>query len=167
MMEQTDSGEAHHHSVLITRFDHMIVSNGAARLRYISDAASVGPFYIVSKREERIRAKRHIRVLRQPRALFFLREYLRTDLENILPLALGKHIHIILSNIQIDGVVPVGAFNMIHKPESEHLGRLPQEPVIRLAARQTRAVNAGLLPRADPDCLSALHIAYGIGLGIF
>ena len=44
---------------------------------------------------------------------------------------------------------------------------LKQIPVIRLLAGQTGAVDAALLAGAHADGLSVLHIADGIGLGIF
>ena len=44
---------------------------------------------------------------------------------------------------------------------------LPQIPNIRFVARQAGAVNPALLARAYADGLAVLHIAYGIGLGIF
>ena len=43
---------------------------------------------------------------------------------------------------------------------------LPEPPVVGLVARQTRAVDAALLARADADALTILHIAYGVGLGV-
>ena len=43
---------------------------------------------------------------------------------------------------------------------------LAQEPVVRLVARQTRAVDAALLARAHADGLAVLHIADGVGLGV-
>ena len=52
MVEETYSGEAHHHVVLITCFDDMIVSHRAARFRDVADAGLMGTFDVVAKREE-------------------------------------------------------------------------------------------------------------------
>ena len=44
---------------------------------------------------------------------------------------------------------------------------LAQEPVVGLAARQPRAVDAALLTGADADRLAVLDVADGVGLGVF
>ena len=55
----------------------------------------------------------------------------------------------------------------VHKLEAQHLGMLPDQPVVRLIARQPGAVDAALLARAHADGLAVLHIAHGVGLGVF
>ena len=59
MVEQTDSGKAHHHTIFVTGFDYMVVTDRSARLCYILHATSVGALDVISKWEERIRAKRY------------------------------------------------------------------------------------------------------------
>ena len=60
-MEQTDAGECHYHVVLIAGFDHMIVTDGSARLCDIFYAALVCALDVVAEGEERIRSKSHVR----------------------------------------------------------------------------------------------------------
>ena len=82
------------------------------------------------------------------------------------PDAVRQNIHIVVAHIDVDGIVTVRTSKALLKLQGKHLRRLAQEPVVGLVSRQTRAVDAGLLARADADGLSALHIADGIGLGI-
>ena len=44
---------------------------------------------------------------------------------------------------------------------------LAEVPVVRLVPCQTGAVDAALLAGAHPDSLPVLHIAHGVGLGVF
>ena len=48
----------------------------------------------------------------------------------------------------------------------QHLRRLSQPPVVRLRARQTGAVDSGLLPGPDSDRLPVLDVANRVGLRI-
>ena len=52
MVEQTDAGECHRHSVFIADIDHVVVTDRSTRLRDIFYAALVGAFDIVAEREE-------------------------------------------------------------------------------------------------------------------
>ncbi len=52
MMEQTDTGKAHHHAIFITCLNNIIVADRAARLSHIFHAALVGPLNIVAKWKE-------------------------------------------------------------------------------------------------------------------
>ena len=54
MMEQPDSRKGHHHSILITGCDHIVVSNRAAWLCNILHAAFMGALDVVPKREESV-----------------------------------------------------------------------------------------------------------------
>ena len=57
MVEQTDTGECHRHSVFIAHIDHVVVTDRSARLRDILYATLVGTFNIIPKWEEGIRTK--------------------------------------------------------------------------------------------------------------
>ena len=57
--------------------------------------------------------------------------------------------------------------NGVLEGQIHHFRALAQPPVIRFLARQTGAVHSGLLSRAHADGLAILHIAHGIGLGVF
>ena len=63
VVEQTDSGKAHHHTIFVTGFDYMVITDRSARLCYILHATSVGALDVISKWEERIRAQRYSGIL--------------------------------------------------------------------------------------------------------
>ena len=56
MVEQTNTGECHRHSVFVAHIDHVVVTDRSTRLRDILYAALVGTFDIVAEREEGVRA---------------------------------------------------------------------------------------------------------------
>ena len=85
----------------------------------------------------------------------------------MLPRAVGEHIVALVGEVDIDGVVAVRTADAVHERESEHLRMAAEIPVVRLLPRQTGAVDAALLARAHADGLSVLHIADGVGLGVF
>ena len=66
MVEQTNTGECHRHSVFVAHIDHVVVTDRSARLRDILYAALVGAFDIVAEREEGVRAESHILHLVEP-----------------------------------------------------------------------------------------------------
>ena len=49
-------GKGNCHIVLVRRFDHMIVTDGAAGFRHILYAAAVSPFDVVAEGEESVAA---------------------------------------------------------------------------------------------------------------
>ena len=59
MVEQTNTGECHRHSVFVAHIDHVVVTDRSARLRDILYAALVGTFDIVAEREEGVTAQHH------------------------------------------------------------------------------------------------------------
>lgn len=52
MMEQTDSGKGHHHSIFVTCFNYIIISYGSTRLRNEFYTTPVRTLNIITKREE-------------------------------------------------------------------------------------------------------------------
>ena len=88
-------------------------------------------------------------------------------MERLRPHIFPKHIHIIFSDIQINGVVTVGPFQIITELEVQYLRSLAQKPVVRFGSGQSGAVDSGLLSGANADRLSAFYITYGIRLCIF
>lgn len=52
MVEQTNTGECHRHSVFIAHIDHIVVTDRSTRLCDILYAALVGTFDIVAERED-------------------------------------------------------------------------------------------------------------------
>ena len=52
MVEQADTGKCHRHLILVAGIDHMVITDGASRLRNIFYAASVRTLNIIAKWEE-------------------------------------------------------------------------------------------------------------------
>ena len=144
----------------------MVVPDGAAGLDDVAHAALAGPLHVVAEGEEGVGAHGNAGLGGDPR-LFLLRgEHLGLNFEGVLPHALGQHVLVLVGDVHVDGVVPVGAADAVHELEIQHLGVLPQQPVVRLAARQAGAVDAALLAGAHADGLAVLHVADGVGLGV-
>ena len=114
-MEQTNAGECHRHSVFVAHIDHVVVTDRSARLGDILYAALVGTLDIVAEREEGIGAESHILHLIEPCAFLLLCEYRRLLSEDLLPLTLSENIHILVPDINVDGVVAVRTFDIVDK----------------------------------------------------
>ena len=105
-------------------------------------------------------------LLCNPRLLLLQRQNLRLDLEGLLPYALCQYVLVLVGDIDINRIVAVRTADVVDKLQTEDLRMLAQAPVVRLAARQTGAVDAALLARADADCLTVLDIADRVGLRV-
>ena len=165
-MEQAHTGERHGDAVLVRGLDHVVIADGAARLYDVLDARLACTFYVVAKREECIRADGHAGVLRDPCLLFLCGEHLRLDLEGLLPYALCEDILVLIRGINVDRIVAVRAADAVNELEAEDLRMLTNEPVVRLAAREARAVDTALLTCADADGHAVLDVADRVGLGV-
>ena len=121
---------------------------------------------IVTEREERVRAQCHTGHLIQPCTLLLLGEYRRFYLKGLLPYAVSQHIHVLVTDVNVNGVITVSTLDAVHKLQVQHLRSLAQEPVVCLLACQSGAVYAGLLSCADTDGLTVLCVADGVGLGV-
>ena len=71
-----------------------------------------------------------------------------------------------IGDVQVDGVVPVGAAEIRRKGQLQDGGMLAEPPDIRLVAGKAGAVNAALLPRPHPNGHSVLDVADRVGLGV-
>lgn len=167
MVEQADACERHCDVVLVAGIDYVIVTDGAARLRNVLYAAAVCALNVVAEREECVRAEGNAVQGFQPSRFFLAGDRFRLNGEELFPNTVCKNVHIIIRNINVDGVVSVRTADVGFKGKAEHLRVLAQEPNIRFVAGKTCAVNSGLLPGADTDCLTVFYITDGVGLGIF
>ena len=130
---------------VVAGVDDLLVPDGAAGLGDVLHPALPGPLHVVPKGEEGVAAKGDAGHSRNPLPLHLRRENRRADGKGPLPAAaLGEGGGI--GDIQVDGVVPVGAADIGHKGQLQHLGMLPQPPDVRLVPRQAGAVDAALLP---------------------
>lgn len=167
MVEKTNAGEGHGNIVFVAGEDHIVIAHRTACLCDIFDATLVGALNIVAKGEECVRTEADIGVLTYP--VFFLihGERLRLAGEELLPYSVPQDIIVLLTDVDINGVVAVGATDIVHPREIEHLLVLAKPPCIGLITGQTSAMYAALLSGTDADGLAVLHVANRITLGVF
>lgn len=107
MVEQSDSRKTHGHAIFITGLNHIVISYGTSRLCHIFYTALMSPLDIVTKWKKGVGTERNIAHPVKPCPFLFSRKSLRLYSESFLPYAVGKHIHIVLPDIQINGIVSV------------------------------------------------------------
>ena len=121
----------------------------------------------VAKREERVGSEG---CSGDPgKVCFFLLsgQRLRLLTEVFLPVALCTDILFVFIDITVDGVVTDRTGQVFLEREVQDLLMHPQMPCVRLACRQSGAVDTGLLSGTYADALSVHSEADGVGLGIF
>ena len=79
---------------------------------------------IVTEREERVRAQCHVGHLIQPCTLLLLSEYRRFNLKGLLPYAIRQHIHVLVTDVNVNGVIAVSTLDAVHKLQVQHLRSL-------------------------------------------
>ena len=107
--------------MVIACFNDIVITYRSARLCNILYAASECTLNVIAKREECIRTKCHIRIFVQPCTLICRSKYFRLCLEDVLPFAVCKHIHIILADIKINRIISVRTLDMIKKRKIKNL----------------------------------------------
>ena len=166
MVEQTDASEGHGNAVLVAGIDNMIVTNATTSLCNVLNTTLVGTFNIVTEWEEGIATQTYIGVLCNPLFLFLACERLGLLCEEFLPFTIGQHIHVIVADIDVDGVVAIGTTDIRQEGKCHYLGVLTQPPDISLAASQAGTVDTTLLPCSDTNGLTVLNVAYTVALGV-
>ena len=125
MVEQSYAGECHCDAVLVAGHDDVVVANAAAGLCDVLYATLVSPLHVVAEGKESVAAEAHLCVLCNPVALLFAAQRLGLLGEELLPFAFGKNVHIIVADIDVDGVVAVGATNAWDERQGHYLRMLP------------------------------------------
>ena len=113
MMEQTNAGKAHYHTILVAGIDNIVITNRSTWLSDILNARLMGTLDVVTEGEECIGAKAYIGILIQPCSLLFTGEDLRFYSEESLPCTIFQNIHVILTDIEIDCVITIRTTNII------------------------------------------------------
>ena len=120
MVEQPHSGEGHGNTILVAGLDDVVVAYAAASLCHVLYAALVGTLDVVAKGEESIAAQANACVLGYPSGFLLACQRLRTLGEELLPSAVGQHVVVVVADIDIDGVVAVGAADARHEGQAHH-----------------------------------------------
>ena len=113
VMDKANMCHRHEHVVFISGFNDVVIANGTAALGDVRNAALVGAFDIVAKREESVGAKCDFCCCLEPSRFFFRQEYRRFFCENALPFVAFKEIFIFIGKIDIYGIVTVGTAYII------------------------------------------------------
>ena len=166
MMEQANARKSHGDVVLVAGGDDMVVAHGTASLSHVGHTAAVGTLDVVAEGEEGVRAQRDAPVEGDPFLFLSTSEHFGFFGEVLLPLAVGQDVHVVVRDVQVDGVVAVGAADLLHPGEVHHLRVLAQPPDVGLVTGQAGAVDAALLPGANADGLTVLDVADGVALGV-
>ena len=148
-MEQSHACKCHCHAESVAGFNDIIVTNGAAGFCNIAYAALCRTFNIITEGEEGIGAKRNTLDRGKICFLFFLCQRFRLFGEQCLPCAICQNVLIIIGNIDINGIISVGAAYGRQERQVEYLFMLSQMPDISFVACQSGAVNSGLLSCAN------------------
>ena len=144
----------------------MVVPDRAARLGDVLHAGFVRALHIVAEGEEGVRAAGDTALRGDPGFFLFCGDRLRLYPEYALPDTVREDIFVFIRQIDINGVIPVGAADAVDKLQAEHLRVLPQQPVVGLLSGKACAVNTALLSGADTDGLPVLYIADRVRLGV-
>ena len=115
MVEQPYAGEGHCDAVLVARHDDVVVADAAAGLCDVLHTALVCALHVVAEGEESIAAQTDGRVLLNPGLLLLAAERLGFLGEELLPFSFGKDVHVVVADVDVDGVVAVGAANARHE----------------------------------------------------
>ncbi|CAN4039645.1 acetyl-CoA carboxylase, carboxyltransferase subunit beta, partial [Dysosmobacter welbionis] len=167
VVEQPHPCKRHHHAVFVGCFNDMVVPDGTAGLNDVLDAGFSRPLHIIAEGEEGVGAACDAGEGCDPVFFLLRRQRIGAHGEGLLPDALRQHVLILVGEIYVDGVIPVRAANVLHELQAQHLGMVAEPPGVRLGARQAGAVDAALLACSHADGLSVLHVADGVGLGVF
>ena len=154
--------------VLVRRLDALLVHDTSRWRGEIPHAALPRAVDVIREREERIAGTRH--AIEPPRVLHALlgakrRGYLPL-LEQALPLRLLAALEDLPTDEEVDRVGLFGTLDALLERQREHARMVPQPPVVRFGARESRAVDARLLARAQSDDRAAIGVRYAVRLGV-
>ena len=156
VMEETQVRPRDDNTVSVCCLNASIIHDASPWRSNVADPASRRTVHVVREGEEGIRGDSDALERVCVRLSLFLAERLRDRLECRLPflsLLRSRHLFAIHNALdeEVDGVALLWALCALLEGETEDTRVLPQPPVVRLAARQSRAVDPALLTRAQAD----------------
>mgnify|MGYP001064455127 CR=1 FL=1 len=166
-MEQAQAGECHCNTVLIAGLNNIIITDRAACLCNILNAAAMRTLNVIAEREECVTAESNVLQLCNPSLFLFASQRFRFFSEEVFPYAVSQYILIIIGDVNVDGVVAVGAAYSVNEREVHYFRVLAQPPYIGLVSCEACAVDTALLTCSDTDGLSVLNVAHRVALGVF
>ena len=141
VVEQSHAGEGHGHAVLVALGDDQIVTDGAAGLCNVADAALLGALDVIGEGEESVAAQSYAGLAVQIGPDFLCGQMFGLLGEVVLPVAVSADILLIAIDEAIDDIVADGTGNIGTEGQIQNGGMLTQPPGIGLAACQTGAVD--------------------------
>ena len=142
MMEKTDMRHRHEHTVLVRRLNDIVIANRSAALGDVGNAALMCTFDVVTEGEESVRTECYARRRLEPLGFFVGQEYRRFLREDAFPFVRSEEIHALVGQVDVDGIVAVGAAHVALEGKGESLRALSQIPNIGLVSREARAMDA-------------------------
>ena len=162
VMEKPQGRVSENYSVLVRRLDAFLVHDASGRRGKVPRAALLRAMHVVREREERITGARHaVELARMIRALLGAKRR-RDLLEQALPLCLLAALEHLAADEEVDRVRLVGALDALLERQREDARVVSQPPVVRLGARESRAVDARLLAGAQADYRAAVGVRYAV-----
>ena len=166
VVEKSHSGHCHSHAVLVADLNNIIVTNGAAGLCDIGNAALLSSFDVITEGEECIASESNAGNGSKVSLLLSLGKRLGLLGEEGLPYAVCEYVLVFIRNIYVDSIVSVGTLYAVKEGKVKNLVVLTEMPDVSLVTCKTGAVDSGLLTCADTDRLSVLSVANGVTLGV-
>ena len=166
MMEQTQVSMRKDNSMFISSLDTFCIHNASRGRSEVLNPTPPSTVHIIREREERVaRARDAVQLLRVHLAL--LRAQRRGHLLEVgLPLRELAALERLAGDEEVDRVRLLRALDALLEREREHARVVPQPPEVRLGAREARAVDARLLPGADPDRRAAVGVRDAVRLRV-
>ena len=90
---------------------------------------------------------------------FFTGQYFRLFGKELLPYTVSQHIIMIITDIDVNGIVTVCAADLFYPWQIQYLWMLTKIPDVGLIACQSCTVDTALLTGTDTDGLSVLDVA--------
>lgn len=169
-MEETPRSTHHRHSIAISSLQHLLILDRSARRTDVRHSTPLRPVHIIRERKERIRCQRHALPLRHPFLSLRHRQEGGNLFEQRRPRTVLHAIGLFELHLATDKLVNgVGFVRALHtgfEVQREYTRMKARPKVIGLAARETRAVDAGLLTGAQADNHAIVRVADAVGLGV-
>ena len=124
VVEQPHAGEGHRNAIFVAGFDDVVVADRAARLRRCTARRSCGRARCCRRTGRRRRNPSETPVMLSSHARFSSRvSGSGFSVKNCCPYAVGQHVHLVVGDIDVDRVVPVGTADVLLK----RAGRAPSD----------------------------------------
>ena len=99
-------------------------------------------FDVVTEGEESVRTECDARCRLEPLGFFIGQEYRRFLRKDAFPFVRSEEIHALVGQVDVDGIVAVGAAHIAFEGKGESLWALSQIPNIGLVSCEARAMDA-------------------------